>query len=251
MSAQPPGWQPDGWQPDGYQPGDSESPPTFDGPIPNITRLFGSGPQAYSLGALYFAGATSFAISPAIEAGWSFNTTNGTLTIDTDDADSFGPFTITATNDNGTTDSNAFTVAVVEAELAYVVDLEGLLPTANAPHSLSIQSFQVPAGNVLQIRFTVKDVDGSAADLGGLPRFIVARKPGAQPVIDTDAVGSESTAEIQDGGIMLVTIPDTESDGLAGTYCWEAWIKDSGDRDVQPARGYVDFRRTLRTTASP
>lgn len=89
-------------------------PPVFSGTIPNISRTLDTGTHTYDLGA-YFSGADSYAIAPSVEAGWTFDTGTGELVIDTDEIGSFGPFTITATNANGDTDSNAFSVEVVAA----------------------------------------------------------------------------------------------------------------------------------------
>lgn len=109
------------------------SPPTLLGQIPNISAAFNSSTHQYDL-SVYFANATSYAISPAVEAGWSFNTSSGMLTIDTDDEDTFGPFTVTATNANGDTDSNAFTVRISAWDQAgYVggtaISAEGVMGT--------------------------------------------------------------------------------------------------------------------------
>lgn len=95
--------------------------PIFSGPIPTLSAQPATGTHVFDLGA-YFSGATSYSISPAVEAGWSFNTTNGQLTIDTDDTNTFGPYTVTATNASGSTNSNTFTVRVA----AVVWDLTGV-----------------------------------------------------------------------------------------------------------------------------
>lgn len=58
----------------------------------------------------YFVGATSYSISPAVETGWTFNTSTGVLTILQSDVGQFGPYTITGTNVGGSTNSNAFYV---------------------------------------------------------------------------------------------------------------------------------------------
>jgi len=85
--------------------------PTFSGTIPDYSVRWESG--EYTIyAANYFTGATSYSISPAVEPGWSFNTTTGELTFDSDDIDAFGPFIITGTNVNGSTASNAFDIAV-------------------------------------------------------------------------------------------------------------------------------------------
>lgn len=114
MSWQPTGVQPEGWQPEGWQPEEEVAQaPVFSGTIANISRLYDTGIHSYALGA-YFSGAASYAIAPAVQTGWSFNVSTGELTIDTDEADTFGPFTVTATNDEGSSDSNAFTVRVYQ-----------------------------------------------------------------------------------------------------------------------------------------
>lgn len=87
------------------------APPTLLDSIPNLSAAYDSGTHQYELGD-YFSGATSYAIDPAVEAGWTFNTTTGQLEIDTDAEATFGPYTVTATNANGDTDSNAFLVFV-------------------------------------------------------------------------------------------------------------------------------------------
>jgi hypothetical protein len=88
-------------------------PPVLVGQIPNITVAFNSGGPSYDL-SVYFTGATSYAIAPAVEAGWSFNTTNAQLDIDTDAAGMFGAYIVTATNADGDTPSNGFYVTVVK-----------------------------------------------------------------------------------------------------------------------------------------
>ncbi len=88
--------------------------PVLVGTIPNIVHTYNTGTHSYALGA-YFLGADSYAIAPAVETGWTFNTVTGELVIDTDAVATFGPFTVTATNGNGDTPSNAFTVEVVAA----------------------------------------------------------------------------------------------------------------------------------------
>jgi len=92
--------------------------PVFSGTIPDISETESTGTHSYDL-STYFTGATSYSISPSVEAGWTFNTSTAELVIDTDDVNSFGPYTITGTNAGGTDDSNAFGV---EITVAAVVD---------------------------------------------------------------------------------------------------------------------------------
>lgn len=103
--------QPSNRDPLNRQPGDS-APPLLAASIPNQSAAADSGTRTFDL-SVYFNGATSYSISPALEAGWSFNTTTGVLTIDTDATATFGPYTVTGTNADGSVDSNAFTVRVV------------------------------------------------------------------------------------------------------------------------------------------
>jgi hypothetical protein len=63
--------------------------------------------------ALIFSGAgITYAIAPALEVEASFNTSTGVLTWNPLNEGSFGPYTVTASNANGSTDSDAFTVTV-------------------------------------------------------------------------------------------------------------------------------------------
>lgn len=95
--------------------GKALAPPVFTGTIPDISLDFDTGTHNYDYSS-YFTGATSYSISPSVESGWSFNTSTCVLTVDTDDASIFGPFTITGTNVSGSDSSNAFLVTVQEAE---------------------------------------------------------------------------------------------------------------------------------------
>jgi hypothetical protein len=94
---------------------DAEAAPVLQGSIPDFFERKDTGNHQYDLGA-YFIGADSYAISPAVETGWNFNTSTGVLTIDTDAIGLFGPFTVTATNAFGSTPSNAFDVEVAKKD---------------------------------------------------------------------------------------------------------------------------------------
>jgi len=85
--------------------------PVFAGTIPDLEYDKDTGTHVTDT-STYFTGATSYSISPAVEAGWSFNTSTGVLTVDTDAVDAFGPYTVTGTNSGGSDSSNAFNVTV-------------------------------------------------------------------------------------------------------------------------------------------
>lgn len=87
--------------------------PIFSGTIADISVIYDTGTYSYDL-STYFTDATSYSIAPAVEAGWSFNTSTAELIIDTDDISTFGPYIITATNVGGSADSNAFGITVAE-----------------------------------------------------------------------------------------------------------------------------------------
>jgi len=106
----------------GEEPPPDALEPVLVSDIPSQVALLDSGEHEYDL-AQYFSDADSYAIAPALEAGWSFDTNTGVLTIDTDEEAIFGPFTVTATNDEGDTESNEFTIQVTERFLGF------LLPT--------------------------------------------------------------------------------------------------------------------------
>lgn len=108
------GFNPDAFDQDAFDPSAfdfGDNPPVLQGTIPDIFERKDTGTHEYNLGA-YFIGADSYAISPAVETGWNFNTSTGVLTIDTDALGSFGPYTVTASNAFGDTPSNAFDVEV-------------------------------------------------------------------------------------------------------------------------------------------
>lgn len=87
------------------------APPTQLAPIPDIDVTDVQASYTYTLGS-YFSGASSFSISPSGATGWSFSTTTGVLTIDTDVLGLYGPFAITAFNGSGSIASNTFTINV-------------------------------------------------------------------------------------------------------------------------------------------
>ena len=87
------------------------SPPVFSGTISDITGTEGDADIVTDL-STYFSGATSYSILPAVEAGWTFDTGTGILTVDTDVAATFGTYVVTGTNAAGSDDSNAFNVVI-------------------------------------------------------------------------------------------------------------------------------------------
>lgn len=96
--------------------GATKTPPELDAQLPSLNAAAETGSHTYALGDS-FSGATSFSISPSVEAGWNFSSLTGSLTIDTDDANTFGPYVITATNENGSIQSNGFSITVVQIDV--------------------------------------------------------------------------------------------------------------------------------------
>ena len=86
------------------------TPPVFSGSLSNIDVTTNS--EKIIDYSSYFTGATSYSISPAVETGWSFNTSTGVLTILESDVSRYGAYTITGTNSGGSDSSNEFYVSV-------------------------------------------------------------------------------------------------------------------------------------------
>lgn len=101
--------------------------PVFSGTIADISVDAGSGTHQYDYSTYFSNSPTSYSISPAVEDGWTFNTSTGVLTIDTDASNTFGPYTITGTNAGGSDSSNAFSVTVSSAYSGgYFYDFEAV-----------------------------------------------------------------------------------------------------------------------------
>lgn len=131
------------------------------------------------------------------------------------------------------------------------IDLDGFISSGTLREPPLMQSFAVARGSFAQLRITVKGSSGEAIDLsGGTARFLVSRRAGAAPAMDSD--DGQSVATVQSpgtNGVILVTIQDTDLAELAGTYAWEAWFADATGRDVQVARGYMTARQSSRLAA--
>lgn len=87
------------------------SAPTFTGELHNIFLAKNSGTHSYNYSS-HFSDATSYSISPSVEAGWTFNTSTGVLVVDTDADGVFGNYTITGTNVSGSANANPFKITV-------------------------------------------------------------------------------------------------------------------------------------------
>jgi len=86
------------------------TPPTFNGSLSDIDVAANSEKTIDYSG--YFTDATSYSISPAVESGWSFNTSTGVLTILESGVSRYGAYTITGTNTGGSANSNEFYIHV-------------------------------------------------------------------------------------------------------------------------------------------
>lgn len=82
------------------------------GDVPTLRMVKDRPAYTFDLSAIFSGVGISYAIAPAVEAEASFNTTTGVLTWNPLNAGTFGPYTVTATNSSGATDSNAFSVIV-------------------------------------------------------------------------------------------------------------------------------------------
>lgn len=91
--------------------GGTASAPVFSGTIEDISLEVDSGSTDYDF-STYFISAASYSISPSVEAGWSFNTSTGVLTVLPGTVGVFGDYVVTGTNGVGSDDSNSFSVTV-------------------------------------------------------------------------------------------------------------------------------------------
>jgi hypothetical protein len=91
------------------------SGPDLIGTIPDFAFAEDTGTHDINF-SVYFDGGITYTMGPAPEAGWSLDGNTGILTVDTDDTAVFGPYSITATGLDGTSESNAFLISVVALE---------------------------------------------------------------------------------------------------------------------------------------
>jgi hypothetical protein len=91
------------------------SGPAVISPIPDFAFAEDTGTHEINFSS-YFFEADTFTMGPAPEAGWSLDADTGILIVDTDDTAVFGPYSVTATGVDGTTESNAFLISVVALE---------------------------------------------------------------------------------------------------------------------------------------
>ena len=90
----------------------AETAPVFSGSLGDQFFTKGEDSKAIDYSGYFSNTPTSYSISPAVEADWTFNTTTGVLTIDPTGDGMFGPYTITAANGGGSDSANAFFVTV-------------------------------------------------------------------------------------------------------------------------------------------
>ena len=94
----------------------SVSPPVFSGLLSDLELRTNTSAKTIDYSG-YFSDATSYSISPALESGWSFNTSTGVLLLDLGAVGTYGPYTITGTNAGGSGNSNEFYVRVIAATI--------------------------------------------------------------------------------------------------------------------------------------
>lgn len=114
--------------------------------------------------------------------------------------------------------------------------------------SIAYQSFGLQQGQDVQLPITVVDSSGAAVDLtGASARFAMARDESSTPVIDSAASPQTASIAITDasGGVLTVTLKDTDLDGLAGDYYYECKVTDSGGNESITTRGWITMDKAL------
>ena len=101
------------------------------------------------------------------------------------------------------------------------------------------------AGNDHVWEFTVTE-DDVAVDITGMTfRFVMARSASVTAVLSTEdatAVAAESTPA---AGKFTITVTDVNTEGLSGTYLFQAQVEDlSGDRS-NVLHGYYTFKENM------
>jgi hypothetical protein len=88
--------------------------PSFVANLSNVSYNKNNGTQTYNTSIAFTGVITSYSISPGLDAGITFNTATGVISTDTTVATvaTHGPYIVTATNGNGNTPSNAFTISI-------------------------------------------------------------------------------------------------------------------------------------------
>lgn len=99
----------------------------------------------------------------------------------------------------------------------------------------------------------ITEADGSPTDLTGVSLyFFMARRPKSTTTVVTSVGGGANctVAVVGDptAGVVRVTIPNTTTDGLDGTYNWELWARDGAGQEVLLAYGTCKF---LTNISSP
>jgi hypothetical protein len=103
------------------------------------------------------------------------------------------------------------------------------------------------AGNDRSLEFTVT-VDGAPVDITGMIlRFVMARRPGAAPVLSSEGSAATVVCSIVTAasGIWKAVIAAEDTEDLFGTYQYQAQVEDGSGAKSNVLFGYFTFKPNL------
>lgn len=111
-------------------------------------------------------------------------------------------------------------------------------------------SFSYVAGTDITLEFTVTDEADEAANIAGAtPSFAIARA-GEDAVVSTEGGTAAAVVTSAATGVFQVSINAVDTEGLLGTYRFQADIEDASGDIATVARGFMTFRASLIAPAS-
>lgn len=111
-------------------------------------------------------------------------------------------------------------------------------------------SFSYVAGTDITLEFTVTDEDDEVATILGSTIHFAMAKVGEDPAIST--AGGTAAGSITDapGGKFQVSIDAADTEGLFGTYRFQAQLEDASGDIATVARGFMTFSKNLLAPVS-
>lgn len=86
------------------------------------------------------------------------------------------------------------------------------------------------SGNLVTLRFTIRNADGSVRDLTSVSAigWVLAERQGLTSTLVSKSLGSGISSNLDDTGIIDVTVAAADTETLSGTKYHELEITDNG-----------------------
>ena len=104
----------------------------------------------------------------------------------------------------------------------------------------SPQSYSLTAGEGFVLNFTADD-----SIVGATVRFWASRRPGATPVLSTEASPATAVGAVTTSPAFTITVADENTEDLTGTYAYEVELEDVFGGKSKAAYGYLTFAAQL------